>query len=103
MKLFHHGEVIHCSEVVDQSVHGSSSLDNCSTVSLKVTKSVPYSLYQYSTVSPKIAKSVCPGAVPWSRASQCRSPCPCWPIPFPRQCVSECSSLVARWPIPLPG
>src|SRR2546430_4802309 len=96
MKLFHRGEVIHCSEVVhrsevvhwdevvDQSVHGSSSLDNCSTVSLKVTKSVPYSLYQYSTVSPKIAKSVCPGAVPWSRASQCRSLCPCWPIPIPR-------------------
>src|SRR6059058_1451230 len=76
-EVLHRSEVVHRSEAVDQSVHGSSSLDNCSTVSLKVTKSVPYSLYQYSTVSPKIAKSVCPGAVPWSRASQCRSSIAC--------------------------
>src|SRR5205823_3857147 len=73
-EVVHRSEAVHRSSAVDQSVYGLSNLDNCSTVSLKVTKSVPYSLYQYSTVSAKIAKSVCPGAVPWSRASQCRSP-----------------------------
>src|SRR2546423_5678060 len=96
-EVLHRSKVVHRSEAVDQSVHGSSSLDNCSTVSLKVTKSVPYSLYHTAPSPQKSPSLYALGLFPGHVLANAVPPACAGQFLFPEPEITDSCSPIASW------